>query len=109
MLAEQVGIGLALADLGAHAPGPPEKLERRVVVTEQLSVSPRLLIMPLSSERCRSHERRRAPAGSSARPTVAAALRRQDAELPSADALDLAVADVARRGERFLDRALRPS
>ena len=105
-VAQQVGIGEALADLGAQAAARLEQVERGVVVAELLldlaEVVDHAALEHAVADRASDVERLLVVAAADA---VAAVLRRQDAELAERRALDLAVAELARERERSLDLA----
>ena len=103
-VAEKIGVGDALADLGAEAPARLEQLESGVVVAELLLGLAEVVDHPALeravADRARDVERLPVVVAGGA---VAAALRRQDAELPERRGFDPPVADLAGEDERFLD------
>ena len=108
-VAEQVGIGEALADLGAQAAARLEQVERRVVVAEQLldlaEVVDHAALERAVADRTSDVERLLVVAAADA---VAAALRRQDAELPERALSTLRSPTSRAERERFLDVPSRP-
>ena len=107
-VAQQVGIGVALVDLGGQAPARLEQLERSFVVAELLlglaEVVDHAALERAVADRASDGERFAVVVAGDA---VTAALCRENSVLPKRGRLDAAVANFARQDERLLDVRLR--